>query len=120
MCLYHGFRYYISNVIAACPCVHLLHTNFSMHLLYAYDINFYFSHLSCIHYIVLHVISYITIYASACFNPIIYVIMNKQYRKAYKSVLQFGCCETAKERVPVLRTISKRLHPHGNNNHVAC
>lgn len=64
----------------------------------------------------LHLIAYITIYASACFNPIIYVIMNKQYRKAYKSVLKFKWCETATKRVPVLRSLSKRLHPNGNPN----
>lgn len=65
-------------------------------------------------FIVLHLIAYITLYASACFNPIIYVIMNKQYRKAYKSVLKFGYTETAAKRLPVLRSILKRLHPHGN------
>lgn len=54
------------------------------------------------------------VYASACVNPIIYVIMNKQYRKAFKSVLSVGCCEKATKRVPVLRSISKRLQPHGN------
>ncbi|VVC28357.1 G protein-coupled receptor, rhodopsin-like,GPCR, rhodopsin-like, 7TM [Cinara cedri] len=66
-----------------------------------------------VRYPILHLIAYITLYASACFNPIIYVIMNKQYRKAYKSVLKFGYCESATKRVPVLRSISKRLHPHG-------
>lgn len=35
----------------------------------------------------LHVLSYIMLYLSACINPIIYVIMNKQYRQAYKTVL---------------------------------
>lgn len=35
----------------------------------------------------LHIFGYIMIYLSACINPIIYVIMNKQYRQAYKSVL---------------------------------
>lgn len=35
----------------------------------------------------LHILSYIMLYLSACLNPIIYVIMNKQYRKAYKTVL---------------------------------
>lgn len=35
----------------------------------------------------LHVIAYILLYLSACINPIIYVIMNKQYRQAYKTVL---------------------------------
>lgn len=34
-----------------------------------------------------HIIGYILIYMSACINPIIYVIMNKQYRQAYKTVL---------------------------------
>src|SRR5690349_4277141 len=35
----------------------------------------------------LHIFGYIMIYLSACINPIIYVIMNRQYRQAYKSVL---------------------------------
>lgn len=35
----------------------------------------------------LHIFSYIMLYLSACINPIIYVIMNKQYRQAYKTVL---------------------------------
>ncbi|XP_001355354.3 G-protein coupled receptor moody [Drosophila pseudoobscura] len=35
----------------------------------------------------LHIFSYIMLYLSACINPIIYVIMNKQYRKAYKTVV---------------------------------
>ncbi|XP_046383807.1 G-protein coupled receptor moody isoform X1 [Ischnura elegans] len=34
-----------------------------------------------------HVLGYILLYLSACINPIIYVIMNKQYRQAYKTVL---------------------------------
>uniref|UniRef100_W8B2I3 G-protein coupled receptor moody n=1 Tax=Ceratitis capitata TaxID=7213 RepID=W8B2I3_CERCA len=40
-----------------------------------------------------HIFSYIMLYLSACINPIIYVIMNKQYRKAYKTVI---LCEPAK------------------------
>ncbi|XP_028898182.1 G-protein coupled receptor moody isoform X2 [Zeugodacus cucurbitae] len=40
-----------------------------------------------------HIFSYIMLYLSACINPIIYVIMNKQYRKAYKTVIM---CEPAK------------------------
>ncbi|XP_058062613.1 G-protein coupled receptor moody isoform X5 [Anopheles bellator] len=36
---------------------------------------------------VLHIIGYMMLYLSACINPIIYVIMNKQYRQAYKTVL---------------------------------
>lgn len=35
----------------------------------------------------LHIIGYILLYLSACINPIIYVIMNKQYRQAYKTVI---------------------------------
>lgn len=35
----------------------------------------------------LHIFGYIMLYLSACINPIIYVIMNRQYRQAYKSVL---------------------------------
>ena len=34
-----------------------------------------------------HVLGYLLLYFSACVNPIIYVIMNKQYRQAYKTVL---------------------------------
>lgn len=46
---------------------------------------------SDVRYFKLHLISYLMLYASACINPIIYVIMNKQYRKAYKTVL---LCQT--------------------------
>ncbi|XP_034231918.1 G-protein coupled receptor moody-like isoform X2 [Thrips palmi] len=35
----------------------------------------------------LHVTGYLLLYLSACINPIIYVIMNAQYRQAYRSVL---------------------------------
>ncbi|XP_075234054.1 G-protein coupled receptor moody isoform X2 [Lycorma delicatula] len=35
----------------------------------------------------INVIAYLLLYLSACMNPIIYVIMNKQYRQAYKTVL---------------------------------
>ncbi|XP_053671440.1 G-protein coupled receptor moody [Anopheles nili] len=35
----------------------------------------------------LHIFGYIMLYLSACINPIIYVIMNKQYRQAYKTVI---------------------------------
>lgn len=40
-----------------------------------------------VHWPGLHIFGYIMIYLSACINPIIYVIMNKQYRHAYKTVL---------------------------------
>ena len=33
-----------------------------------------------------HLISYILIYLSACINPIIYVTMNRQYRRAYNNL----------------------------------
>nr|BAU20159.1 melatonin receptor [Periplaneta americana] len=35
----------------------------------------------------LHILGYLLLYLSGCVNPIIYVIMNKQYRQAYKTVL---------------------------------
>lgn len=35
----------------------------------------------------LHIIGYLLLYMSSCVNPIIYVIMNKQYRQAYKTVI---------------------------------
>lgn len=34
-----------------------------------------------------HILAYIMLYLSSCINPIIYVIMNKQYRQAYKTIL---------------------------------
>lgn len=37
----------------------------------------------------IHVAGYLLLYASACVNPIIYVIMNAQYRAAYAAAL---CC----------------------------
>lgn len=40
-----------------------------------------------VHMPTFHIIGYIMLYLSACINPIIYVIMNKQYRQAYKTVL---------------------------------
>lgn len=40
-----------------------------------------------VHFPILHIMGYILIYLSACINPIIYVILNKQYRLAYKTVL---------------------------------
>ncbi|KAH8294521.1 hypothetical protein KR044_005384, partial [Drosophila immigrans] len=44
-----------------------------------------------------HIFSYIMLYLSACINPIIYVIMNKQYRKAYKTVV---LCQPARLLLP--------------------
>ncbi|KAG5682437.1 hypothetical protein PVAND_011789 [Polypedilum vanderplanki] len=40
-----------------------------------------------VHWPGLHIFGYIMIYLSACINNIIYFIMNKQYRQAYKTVL---------------------------------
>lgn len=45
----------------------------------------------------LHIFSYIMLYLSACINPIIYVIMNKQYRKAYKTVVM---CQPSRLLLP--------------------
>lgn len=40
-----------------------------------------------VRYPAFHIIGYIMLYLSSCINPIIYVIMNKQYRQAYKTVI---------------------------------
>lgn len=40
-----------------------------------------------VHYPTFHIFGYIMLYLSSCINPIIYVIMNKQYRQAYKTVI---------------------------------
>lgn len=44
----------------------------------------------------LHVTGYLLLYLSACINPIIYVIMNAQYRQAYRSVLT---CHRQRQRM---------------------
>lgn len=35
----------------------------------------------------LHMLGYILVYLSACINPVIYAVMNRQYRQAFKTVL---------------------------------
>lgn len=40
-----------------------------------------------VQYPAFHIFGYIMLYLSSCINPIIYVIMNKQYRQAYKTVI---------------------------------
>lgn len=40
-----------------------------------------------VNYPAFHIFGYIMLYLSSCINPIIYVIMNKQYRQAYKTVV---------------------------------
>lgn len=40
-----------------------------------------------VRYPAFHIFGYIMLYLSSCINPIIYVIMNKQYRQAYKTVI---------------------------------
>lgn len=40
-----------------------------------------------VRYPAFHILGYIMLYLSSCINPIIYVIMNKQYRQAYKTVI---------------------------------
>ncbi|XP_059062837.1 G-protein coupled receptor moody-like [Achroia grisella] len=44
---------------------------------------------SHVQYPIFHIAGYLLLYASACVNPIIYVIMNAQYRAAYAAAL---CC----------------------------
>ncbi|XP_012256317.2 G-protein coupled receptor moody isoform X2 [Athalia rosae] len=50
----------------------------------------------------LHVVGYLLLYFASCVNPIIYVIMNKQYRQAYAGVI---CCSR----------IRASLTPHGSS-----
>lgn len=57
-----------------------------------------------------HILSYIMLYMSACINPIIYVIMNKQYRKAYKTVIM---CQPSR-----LLPFGKHAAGGGGNNGV--
>ncbi|KAH8345139.1 hypothetical protein KR059_006788, partial [Drosophila kikkawai] len=64
----------------------------------------------------LHICSYILLYLSACINPIIYVIMNKQYRKAYKTVV---FCQPARLLLPFGKTngassAAGTCNPHGS------
>ncbi|GBP41815.1 G-protein coupled receptor moody [Eumeta japonica] len=58
-----------------------------------------------------HIAGYLLLYASACVNPIIYVIMNAQYRAAYAAVL---CC-SAISRLPGLTSGAYTSH-HANVN----
>ncbi|CAH0549410.1 unnamed protein product [Brassicogethes aeneus] len=44
---------------------------------------------SDVKYPLLHIISYLLIYLSSCINPVVYVTMNRQYRKAYLDTLLF-------------------------------
>ncbi|XP_063880957.1 uncharacterized protein LOC135111519 isoform X2 [Scylla paramamosain] len=59
----------------------------------------------------LHVLGYVLIYVSSCINPVIYVIMNRQYRQAYKTVL---LCK--RPRLPSLTSshteMDKNAHCH--------
>jgi hypothetical protein len=50
----------------------------------------------------LHVLGYLLLYFASCVNPIIYVIMNKQYRQAYAGVI--SCSR-----------IRASLTPHGSS-----
>lgn len=49
-----------------------------------------------------HVLGYLLLYFASCVNPIIYVIMNKQYRQAYAGVI--SCSR-----------IRATLTPHGSS-----
>ncbi|XP_044009249.1 G-protein coupled receptor moody-like isoform X2 [Aphidius gifuensis] len=49
-----------------------------------------------------HVIGYLLLYFSSCVNPLIYVIMNKQYRQAYANII--SCSK-----------IRATLTPHGSS-----
>uniref|UniRef100_A0A1B6DYU7 G-protein coupled receptors family 1 profile domain-containing protein n=1 Tax=Clastoptera arizonana TaxID=38151 RepID=A0A1B6DYU7_9HEMI len=57
----------------------------------------------------LHLLATIMLYLSACINPIIYVIMNKQYRQAYKTILMCS-------RPRMLSTTPGPGSSHGGSN----
>ncbi|KAL7636167.1 UNVERIFIED_CONTAM: hypothetical protein RMT77_012924 [Armadillidium vulgare] len=59
-----------------------------------------------VNYRALHLVGYVLVYLSCCINPVIYVIMNRQYRQAYRSVL---LCKN-----PILNSFSS----HGDDNGV--
>lgn len=42
---------------------------------------------------VFFIFSYLLIYVSVCLNPLIYVLMSKEYRKAYSDVCRFFCVQ---------------------------
>lgn len=60
-----------------------------------------------------HLLSYIMLYLSACLNPIIYVIMNKQYRKAYRTVLR---CQHPKDILSCIKCCGKSLRRNAHNS----
>ncbi|XP_071056214.1 G-protein coupled receptor moody-like isoform X2 [Onthophagus taurus] len=48
-----------------------------------------------------HVVAYLLLYLSACINPVIYVTMNKQYRRAYFNTLTCNFTNTIDSSTPV-------------------
>uniref|UniRef100_A0AAG5D3I8 G-protein coupled receptors family 1 profile domain-containing protein n=1 Tax=Anopheles atroparvus TaxID=41427 RepID=A0AAG5D3I8_ANOAO len=63
---------------------------------------------------VLNVVSYLLIYLTTCINPIIYVVMSREYRQAYSDLVMCRTYEIAKSKCKqqkaanVLRFASKR------------
>ncbi|XP_032517985.2 G-protein coupled receptor moody-like isoform X1 [Danaus plexippus] len=66
---------------------------------------------SHVHFPVFHIAGYLLLYASACVNPIIYVIMNAQYRAAYKAAL---CCSLPSPSSEMERASRVQLQQHTN------
>lgn len=63
-----------------------------------------------------HMFGYIMLYMSACINPIIYVIMNKQYRQAYKTIL---LCKVSFV-LPFTHRENGSSQPQGGKVNVSC
>jgi len=59
----------------------------------------------------MHLIAYVFIYLSACINPVIYVTMNRQYRRAYNNLF---CAATTSGQPPTnSTTVAGSLKRHG-------
>ncbi|KAK0097727.1 hypothetical protein PV326_014255 [Microctonus aethiopoides] len=61
-----------------------------------------------------HVVGYLFLYFAACINPIIYVIMNKQYRQAYASVI---CCSKIRASLTPRGSSAPGQTDFGQGNH---
>ncbi|XP_076282791.1 G-protein coupled receptor moody isoform X2 [Lasioglossum baleicum] len=63
-----------------------------------------------------HVLGYLLLYFASCVNPIIYVIMNKQYRQAYAGVI--GCSRIRAGLTPYGSSAPGHHHPqdYGQGN----
>lgn len=66
----------------------------------------------------LHIAGYLLLYASSCLNPLIYVTMNKQYRRAYVRALACGRPSTDNGGTTVNGDRGRNIIPIKRNNAV--